>query len=205
MFIETPVSKFGLSNKKPLYGVGVNNAPYHVYYKINGVRIICPFYRKWQGMIIRCYSKNKYKTYKDCTVCDEWKNFMSFKKWMESQDWKDKELDKDILVFGNKLYSPETCIFVTHKINGLVNDQSSRRGKYPQGVSYDAKRNKFASYCRVKNKTKFLGYFDTPEEASEKYRAVKKNEFIRCAELARSDKRLYDALMTYAGRFTNER
>jgi len=80
-------------------------------------------YIKWQNMIQRCYDENvhkKYKPkYKDKTVCDEWLNFANFKIWYDEHDIGDEhiDLDKDILVRGNKEYSPETCVLVKHYIN----------------------------------------------------------------------------------------
>lgn len=89
-------------------GVGINDATYSVYrYKGSAgsqKRIwACPFYRTWGTMLGRCYSDKFHEqnpTYVGCTVCDEWLTFSKFKAWMETQDWKDKQLDKDILVPG---------------------------------------------------------------------------------------------------------
>jgi len=39
---------------------------------------------------------------------------------MERQDWEGKHLDKDILIPGNKIYSPDRCIFVSSLINLLI-------------------------------------------------------------------------------------
>ena len=80
-------------------------------------------YIKWQNMIQRCYDENvhkKYKPkYKDKTVGDEWLKFANFKIWYDEHDIGDEhiDLDKDILVRGNKEYSPETCVLVKHYIN----------------------------------------------------------------------------------------
>ena len=88
------------------------------------------FHRKaylyWKCMIERCYDPyelNKRPTYIDCTVCKEWLNFQNFAKWYEENYYECNEhkmsLDKDILVKGNKIYSPETCIFVPMNINDM--------------------------------------------------------------------------------------
>lgn len=82
-------------------------------------------YSRWSDMIKRCYDLNKqekHPTYKGCSVCDEWHNFQCFANWFEAnhpKDGKRYELDKDILVPGNKVYSPETCMFVTRSENAL--------------------------------------------------------------------------------------
>jgi hypothetical protein len=78
------------------------------------------FYSRWVLMLSRCYSERYQKnfpTYIGCTVCKEWHNFQNFAKWMSDKDYKDKQLDKDILIKGNREYSPLACMFVTQKEN----------------------------------------------------------------------------------------
>ena len=126
--------KSGLS-----YGVGINDADYTVNPIINGRNKMCLFFSSWQGMLERSYSQRYHAlnpTYKDCSVCKLWLRFSEYKKWMEAQDWEGKDLDKDILVPGNKVYSPLTCCFVSHAVNSLLLDRGRARGDYPQGVYY---------------------------------------------------------------------
>ena len=76
----------------------------------------------WNSMMKRCYGRNKYGN-KDKYVCDEWLNFQNYAEWYYenyySIDKERMELDKDILVKGNNIYSPDTCIFVPQRINSL--------------------------------------------------------------------------------------
>ena len=77
------------------------------------------YYNTWKHMINRCYNSNENSrnySYETCEVDSYWHNFQNFAEWMESnynpetmQGW---HLDKDILVKGNKIYSPDTCAFV---------------------------------------------------------------------------------------------
>ena len=83
-------------------------------------------YSVWTSMLKRCYSdkcQKKQPTYKGCCVCEEWLNYSNFKKWFNDNyyeiEGEQMNLDKDILVKGNKIYSPETCVFVPKKINTL--------------------------------------------------------------------------------------
>lgn len=168
---EFPVitaNKNSISRRKLVHGVGVNDADYKVSPQVNGVRFICPFYRKWRGMINRCYSekyKNKNPTYVGCTVCSSWLMFSNFKRWMITQDWKNKDIDKDIVKTGNKIYSPDTCIFISHYINSILNDSSSRRGDYPRGVHLHKQSKKFKAQCNVNNKRTHIGLFLTQKDA----------------------------------------
>lgn len=157
-----------------VYGVGINDADYPISSTKNGVKVICPFYTKWHSMLYRCYSKSskiKNPTYSKTTVCKEWHLFSEFKKWMETQDWKDKDLDKDILKVDNKVYCPEFCCFVSHHVNSLLLDCGRARGKLPLGVTKNW--NKFEAKCSYndgnKNKTVYLGLHDTPELAHSAY------------------------------------
>ena len=69
-------------------------------------------YNTWHDMLRRCYSDG-YQTYKDCSVCDEWKFYSVFREWFYDNYYKvdDEEmnLDKDLLVKNNKIYCPEKC------------------------------------------------------------------------------------------------
>jgi len=117
-------------------------------------------------MLKRCYCKDNLitnPTYKDCTVCDEWHLFSNFKSWMETQDWENKELDKDLLVYKNKAYSPETCCFVPREINLFLVLSDKIRGSYPVGVSLhsDNRCNSEALVAYIKDgkSSKYLGRF----------------------------------------------
>jgi hypothetical protein len=161
-------------------GVGINDADYKVEIKktvgrINGKQIqkriwVCPFYVKWKNMLIRGYSrkvKDKYKTYEECAVCDEWLTFSNFRSWMVLQDWEGKQLDKDILVTGNKLYSPSTCCFVSKEVNSFLTGNDATRGEWPIGVNWSNAAQKFQSSCSdpFLNSRVHIGTYDTPEEA----------------------------------------
>ena len=112
--------------------------------------------------------KAKYPTYEEVSVCKDWHLFSNFKAWMEKQDWENKELDKDILYPGNKVYSPETCCFVSKEINYLLSSQSKKKSGLLPGVSHD-KNGRFSSYLSARGKQTRLGRFDTELEAHVTY------------------------------------
>lgn len=154
--------------KKLVEGVGINDANYEVCPRINGKVKWCPFYVTWVGMLKRVYSKKyhlKRPTYLGSTMCKEWLKFSSFKAWMEKQDWKGNALDKDIIVRGNKEYSPDYCMFVSLEINNILATNSSNRGSWPLGVCWHKSGKKFMSQCKINGKQTYLGMFSTPEEA----------------------------------------
>lgn len=120
-----------MKTKGTCHGVGINDADYKV-------GITCPFYKTWAEMLRRGYSeyeKLRHPSYKDVSVCAEWHRFSTFKAWMEVQPWQGNDLDKDILLKDNSIYSPATCVFVPSYINTLLVTSKSIRGNWPLGVS----------------------------------------------------------------------
>lgn len=92
----------------------------------------------WHDMLCRCYSDAyhiKRPTYIGCSVCEEWQKLSVFKQWFNEHYVGGWVLDKDILVKGNKTYSPETCCFVPQEINTLFIKRNALRGELPIGVT----------------------------------------------------------------------
>lgn len=160
-------------------GVGVNDADYPINKKEVFIdklgkkkqKVVweCPFYVRWSHMLRRCYDTKysfKWPTYKDCAVCEEWLTFSNFKAWMEKQDWEGKELDKDILISNNKIYSPDACLFVDSKVNCFLTDHAAARGEYKQGVLFVEKIGKYRARISNRNgQMRHLGYYITEDEA----------------------------------------
>lgn len=188
---------------KLVNGVGINDADYkvHKYMRVAGVRKIawmCPFYKVWRNMIMRCYSlpyQAACPTYIDCYVSDSWKRFSNFKAWMETQDWQEKCLDKDILVRGNKVYSSDTCVFISSELNKFLTDRAAARGDYPVGVSFNKPISKYTANCcnPFTMKKEHLGVFTDPLVAHEAWRAKKHDLALQYAEM-QSDPRVAEVL-----------
>ena len=105
-----------MAQRKLVCGVGTNDVDYQVTVRILGVKYRCPYYKRWTRMLERCYSEKgitDHPSYINCIVSDRWLVFSNFRAWMKTQDWENKELDKDILIPGNKKYSEDTCKFVS--------------------------------------------------------------------------------------------
>jgi len=162
---------------KLVHGVGVNDADYAVQPRgPDGKGRMCLYYQAWKDMLTRAYCQKyhaKRPTYVGVTVCEEWHSFMAFRAWMETQDWEGKHLDKDIIVPGNKVYSPATCAFVSLHINSLLTDSAASRGEWPIGVGRVKALNKFHARVRENGKQRHLGLFTTPEAAHLAWRKAK--------------------------------
>lgn len=176
-----------------VHGIGINNADYAIsrYEMVNGRSKqvwMCPHYVVWKDMLKRCYSGlelKKHPTYQGCLVCPEWIYFMTFKAWMITQDWDGKQLDKDILVEGNKGYGPDTCRFVNALVNTFLTDHGAARGEWPLGVCWDKDRGRFQAYCNnpFTKKKEHLGRFTCPNEAHEVWRKRKHQHACALADL----------------------
>lgn len=171
-------------------------------------------YESWRGIIERSYD-NKLKlerpTYVGVTCCEEWHNYQNFAKWYEENYYEVENekmhLDKDVLFKDSKIYSPETCVFVPQRINTLFVKSNGTRGDYPIGVYFHKREQKYVAQCRVleRDQQKFLGYFNTPEEAFQRYKEFKE-EYIKQVAEEYKDKipqKLYEAMLKWEVEITD--
>ena len=201
--------------EKRVYGVGyLGEGKYKAYE--NGKQTKC--YQVWSKMLQRCYDikyHEKYPTYKHCIVCNKWLNYQNFAKWFYDNYYEVNNekmcLDKDILNKGNKIYSPDTCIFVPERINTLFVKRNNNRGKYPIGVCYNKRDKKFQVNCSIydyeenKSKSVFLGYYDTSKEAFEVYKEFKEKHIKKVADYYKDliPEKLYQAMYDYEVEITD--
>jgi hypothetical protein len=184
--------------------------------KENGRTTSC--YETWHNMLLRCYDEKyheKYPTYIGCEVCNEWHDYTNFGDWFVDNYYEIEGqkmcLDKDILHKGNKVYSPNTCVFVPNNINVLFIKGNKMRGDYPIGVDYNKINGKFRARCSIydfkenKNKSKHLGYYNTPEDAFETYKQFKEQNIKEVAEYYKDQipSKLYDVLYNYKVEITD--
>lgn len=185
-----------INHVRVVQGIGYNDLN-HIKGECDGIA-----YRTWSAMLNRCYGKTyseRKPTYKDCSVCDEWLYFSNFKKWFDENYIDGYQLDKDILVRNNKLYSPETCRFVPNKINTLLLSCNSKRGKYPIGVT--RYQGKYRARLHINGKDVTIGLYNTISEAFDAYKNRKEkyikeiaNEYYSKGEITKD---IYDSLMNY--------
>ena len=188
-----------MKKRKLICGVGVNDADYVVQVKevtegryksgAKKAKVVwrCPYYTKWVSMLRRCYSAKYHAsrpTYKGCTVCDEWLTFSNFRGWMITQEWEGKELDKDLLGRGSKVYSPNTCVFIPREVNTFItNNTGNNRQGYLIGATCSQPSGKFTSQCSGQ-KQHHIGMFDSELEA---HFAWKKRKHELSCQLANSE------------------
>lgn len=135
----------------------------------------CPYYQLWKDMLRRCYSpamQLRHPTYVGCSVAPEWHHLSAFMGWMQQQDWQGKDLDKDLLVPGNKVYGPDTCVFVSAQVNNFLTDRARHR-RYGLGVQHLPNGKYRAACSQLGGGRAHLGVFDTAEEAHEAWRTEK--------------------------------
>ena len=162
-------------------------------------------------MLERCYSskyKNTRPTYKNVTCCNEWLLYENFYEWLHNQENFDKWLngdrwaiDKDILVKGNKVYSPNTCCLVPQNVNVLFVKSNAVRGNLPIGVI--RLKNGFRAQCKnpFTNKVQSIGIYQTFEQSFNAYKIYKENIIQQVAEneylKGNITKKCYEAMIIY--------
>lgn len=212
--IRTRWSSFKEGNIKNPYHKSLCNVGYlgEGNYKASENNKHTKVYDVWVAMIQRCYDPyylNKCQSYIDCYVCDEWLCFQNFAKWFYKNYYEINNeimhLDKDILYKGNKIYSPQTCVFVPNNINVLFCKRNKLRGKCVIGVYWDVEKSKFVATCSVfekernKAKHKFIGRYNSEVEAFMAYKQFKENHIKQVADEYKDliPKELYNAMYEY--------
>lgn len=163
-------------------------------------------FRRWKNMINRCYNgavHERQPGYEKCTVCAEWLNYSNFKLWYDENIAPYKELemnvelDKDILIKGNTVYSPETACLVPKFINDLFIGSVSDQREYPPGVYFDKDNQKYRACMSFMGSNIKLGTFDSPEAAFSRYKEYKEDFIKDIAEQYRGKlpDKVYRAMM----------
>ena len=201
--VKTNYGNFKIGSVKSFYdkticGVGyLGEGKYEAYNGKNPLK----HYTVWRTMIRRCYYEDflqKEPAYRGCTVVPKWHNFQVFSKWYYENIYEIKgqnmQLDKDIIHKGNKIYSPENCIFVPQEINLLFITRKAERSKDGLGISTNK-----GDLFRASYKGKHLGTFKTKEEAFNTYKSFKEKAIKDMADKYKSQipNKLYEALYNY--------
>lgn len=154
-------------------------------------------YNRWKNMIQRCYNKkiHVYKPYyKDKSVCEEWLNFANFRIWYREHIILNEklDLDKDLLVPNNNVYSPETCAFMTHYLNTVFEGRGVKR-------TIEKKEDGFKVQMDILSKKMDVGTFDTKEEAYKGFSRFKEKYIKELAESCKGKVQdcVYNAMLNW--------
>jgi hypothetical protein len=170
-------------------------------------------YRRWSGMINRCYDtryveRNGSSYFNECSVHEDWHNYQNFAKWFFSyenmpENFKyEHRLDKDLRVKDNRVYSADTCCLIPNKLNTVLAYNKSRDG-LPAGVTRTSKRNSiYRVRCSdVNGNTKDLGRFRDVDVAFAAYSEFKKTTINLLADKYLKEKMItqltYQAVLDY--------
>lgn len=166
-----------MTSKKLVFGKGVCSQGQ---YAASHDGKLTKTYQTWCNMLSRCYNLNANNiNYLGCYVVDEWLEFQVFAEWLHKQEHHDNpdyQLDKDLLVKGNKAYSPETCVLLPYALNSLLTDSAGSRGDYPIGVHYSKSKNRYVAQISVNGKRKHIGYYSDAASASRAYVEAKEKQ-----------------------------
>ena len=189
-----------------VYGVGIIGAKYPSAIVGRNTKD----YALWKRMLERCYSdayKKKHPTYEGCGVSDNFKSYEYFYEWCHNQigfgvdgNGNPFQLDKDLLIKGNNVYSEDSCVFIPKEINSLLVKREASRGEHLIGVHWHKTRKAFRATVRKnKGKQEHLGLFKTEIEAFNAYKTAKEAFVKEQAEKWKSqiDIRAYNTLMNY--------
>lgn len=157
-------------------------------------------YNIWSAMMVRCYDPsyhNKFPTYIGCSVSTYFLNYQNCAKWLNEQPnfgRKGFVLDKDLLVRGNKVYSPDTCCIIPQEINSFLAVKPKSNSELPVGITVS----RYGKYL-AKHSGDCLGSFKTLEDAFKAYKTAKENRAKQLATTYKDqiDIRAYEALMKY--------
>lgn len=162
-------------------------------------------YAKWRAMLQRCINPMADKStesYVECEVCNEWMNFQNFAKWYYENEYHCNNeplcVDKDILIHGNKIYSPDTCILVPQRINLLFIKELKRRGDLPIGVQKHTNGG-YTSLLSTYEGKKYLGYFYDTNLAFATYKKAKEKYIKEVADSYKNiiPQKVYEAIINY--------
>ena len=195
----------GNHNRGKVFGVGINDTNESTKTKE---------YVLWHSMLRRCYSEVYQKSkprYVGCSVAEEWKYFSKFKRDVVNIPFfnmacaSDYQMDKDILISGNKIYSKETVCFVPKEINSALIKKDGIANGCLIGVYEDKPTGRFRPSITVgvlNNYRKAFNLkciYDSEYEAHQAYVTCKKAYLTDLANKYNGeiDERTYKALINY--------
>ena len=185
--------------KRTVVGVGfLGGSKYQT--RINGVELV--EYGVWRSMIRRCYSaKAQIRDYKyfGCEVHSDWHNFQRFADWYLNHESSGLgyDVDKDLLVRGNKTYSPENCCLLPAELNSII--QTGNIKSVLVGTTFHKQTGMWQAQVKNNGRQIFLGLFESRFDAHLAYVEAKEAYVRERADYwrGRIEDRAYSALMNW--------
>lgn len=165
---ESVVRIDGLNRAQLLNSGCIKCADKHKVHGETGTRL----HTIWMGIANRCTFKEQYK---DIQRCTEWDDYLVFKEWALANGYKDTlTIDRKN---GTRDYTPENCRWTTKQVQADNQKLLSKANKTGyRGVVQ--RGNKYEVNLKVNKKTRYIGTFNTAEEAALAYnKALDSYEF----------------------------
>lgn len=137
-------------------------------------------YACWENMLWRVYGENHRVANRyygrGVEVCEEWHNLQNFVPWfIENFPYKGGfTLDSDLFRCGDKIYSPDTCVFIPQEINKFFAAANKVRGEFPVGVT-QYKSGRFTAFVGHGGEEISKHGFSDPDEAFLWYKKTKED------------------------------
>ncbi len=112
---------------------------------------------RWFKIMRRAYDEETafiHPTYINCIVSDKWHNLQDFGKWFDENNVDGYHLDKDLKVPGNKVYGPETCVFIPQDINKFFKIHPYKNENLPHGICRVGVNFSIMAYSKVRETIK---------------------------------------------------
>lgn len=157
---------------------------------------------KWKSMMSRCYDEKYLETkptYRGCEVDKDWWDFRNFSSWYSEVEFNgdDWQLDKDLVLKGNKIYCKEFCVLVPRELNILLVNPGNKIHDLPMGVT--PRNTGYVAQCQVNGKQISSKTMGDPVDCFLWYKKVKEMHVKERAEFwkGKIDPRVYERLITF--------
>lgn len=145
----------------------------------------------WQNVLNRTVylDLNKNPSYAECFLNKEWYRFSNFKRWARLNYRAGWELDKDLLLEGNKEYGPDTCVYVPRYVNNCLK-MSNKGSNRMLGVTLDKSGSYRAGISEFGVKISLGSYKD--ESDAHKAWQLRKSQYLQKIVVKYSQELGYD-------------
>lgn len=136
-------------------------------------------YSLWANMMRRTSGNDKNtKSYHNCSVSDNFKNFQYFAEWCQKQvgySLPGYSMDKDLLSMGDKTYSENNCVFIPRGLNNFYKVRQNNCGLYPRGVSWSKQNKMLQVQVNAEQGHRHLGFYEDVDTAYKVYKKAKED------------------------------